>query len=64
MYKVKNIAKTILLVTDKGGKQTHLKPGESVDMLVPPAESYLFNVEKLEKTEELKKNKIKKEDIE
>ena len=60
MYKVKNISKSILVVYDKGGKQTHIKPGESVEMLVPPKESYQFDVEKLEELK--KKEKIIKED--
>jgi len=68
MFKVTNISKSVLIYQDKG-KNYSINPGESIIVVNPPAESYLFHIEDLskiesqinieqeEKKEEEKKNK-------
>ena len=60
MYKVKNIDKTVQVLQDKG-KTIAIKPGETVLMVNPPKDSYIFKVTKTEVEEEKKEKKSKKE---
>jgi len=61
MFKVTNISKSALRYQDKGINYG-IEPGESIIVVNPPDESYLFHVEDLSKNSTLIKEKEEKKE--
>ena len=55
--KVKNMSKSLQVLVDKG-KTIYLEPGETVEMVNPPKDSWIFKVTKTEEVEKQKSIEI------